>query len=171
MLYLIGYMGAGKTTITKLLANKLHLPFYDTDKEIEKNQKRSVSEIFKKDGELHFRILETELLRHINQNSIIACGGGLPIHNNNNNNMELINSKGISIYLKASNNCLFNRLKNEKQTRPLITNKTDKELEIYIKNELQKRSPFYNLANHTILVDDKSTDEILREVNSLISTL
>jgi len=168
MVYLIGYMGAGKTTITKLLANELHLPFYDTDKEIEKNQKRSVSEIFKKDGELHFRMLETDLLRNINQNSIIACGGGLPIHNNN---MGLINSKGISIYLKASNNCLFNRLKNEKQTRPLITNKTDKELEVYIKNELQNRSPFYNLANQTILVDDKSTNEILREVNSLISTL
>ena len=168
MVYLIGYMGAGKTTITKLLAEELHLPFYDTDQEIEKNQKRSVSEIFKKDGELYFRMLETELLNSINQNSIIACGGGLPIYNNN---MGLINSKGISIYLKASNNCLFNRLKNEKHSRPLIENKTDEKLDIYIKNELQSRSPFYNLANHTILVDNKSTNEVLREVNSLISTL
>ena len=168
MVYLIGYMGAGKTTITKLLADELHLPFYDTDQEIEKNQKRSVSEIFKKDGELYFRMLETELLNNINQNSIIACGGGLPIYNNN---MGLINSKGISIYLKASNNCLFNRLKNEKQSRPLIENKTDEKLDIYIKNELQSRSPFYNLATHTILVDNKSTNEVLREVNSLISTL
>ena len=167
MIYLIGYMGAGKTTITKLLANEMHLPFYDTDKEIEKKQNRSVSDIFKNDGELHFRMLETELLKNISQNSIIACGGGLPIHNNN---MGLINSKGISIYLKASNNCLLNRLKNKKQSRPLIDNKTDEELDVYIKNELQKRSPFYSLANHTILVDDKSTDEVLREVNSLIST-
>ena len=168
MIYLIGYMGAGKTTITKLLANELHLPFYDTDKEIEEKQNRSVSDIFKNDGELHFRMLETELLKNISQNSIIACGGGLPIHNNN---MGLINSKGISIYLKASNKCLFSRLKKEKKTRPLIENKTDEELDVYIKNELQKRSPFYSLANHTILVDDKSTDEVLREVNSLISTL
>ena len=168
MVYLIGYMGAGKSTITKLLANELHLPFYDTDQEIEKNEKRSVSEIFKKDGELHFRMLETELLKTINQNSIIACGGGLPIHNNN---MGLINSKGISIYLKASNNCLLNQLKNEKKNRPLINNKTDEELEVFIRNKLQNRSPFYNLANHTILVDDKSTEEVLREVNSLVSTL
>ena len=168
MVYLIGYMGAGKTTITKLLANELHLPFYDTDQEIEKKEKRSVSEIFKKDGEFHFRILETELLKDINQNSIIACGGGLPIHNNN---MRLINYKGISIYLKASNNCLFNRLKNEKRHRPLIANKTNKELEVFIKNELQNRSPFYNLANYTIVVDNKSTEEVLREVNSIISTL
>ena len=167
MFYLIGFMGAGKTTITKLLANELRLPFYDTDQEIEKNQKRSVSEIFKKDGELYFRMLETELLNNINQNSIISCGGGLPIYNNN---MRLINSKGISIYLKASNNCLFNRLKNEKQSRPLISNKSDEELEIFIKKELQNRSPFYNLANHCILVDDKNENDVLREVNALIST-
>jgi len=168
MIYLIGYMGAGKTTIAKLLANELHLPFYDTDQEIVKIEKRSISEIFKIDGELHFRMLETELLKNINQNSIIACGGGLPVHNNN---MELINSKGISIYLKVSNNCLFNRLKTEKRIRPLIKNKTNKELENYIKNEIQNRSPFYDLSNHNIIVDDKSTDEVLREVNSLISTL
>ncbi|MBT3611434.1 MAG: shikimate kinase [Flavobacteriales bacterium] len=167
MLYLIGYMGAGKTTIAKLLANELHLPYYDTDQEIEKKEKRSLSEIFKKDGELHFRILETELLKNINQNSIIACGGGLPIHNNN---MGLINSKGISIYLKASDNCLFNRLKKEKQNRPLIANKTDEELEVYINSNLQNRNDFYNLASYTILVDDKSTDEVLREINSLIGS-
>ena len=168
MVYIIGFMGAGKTTITKLLANKLHLPFYDTDQEIEKEQKRSVSEIFKKDGELYFRMLETELLKNINQLSIIACGGGLPIHNNN---MGLLNSKGKSIYLKASNICLLNRLENEKKSRPLIDNKTDEELKLFIKNELQNRTPFYNLANYTILVDNKSTDEVLREVNSLVSSL
>ena len=166
MVYLIGYMGAGKSTITKLLANKLNLPFYDTDEEIEKKENRSVSDIFKKDGELHFRILETELLASISRNSIIACGGGLPIYNNN---MGLINSKGISIYLKASVNCLFNRLKKEKN-RPLIANKNNEELEIYIKNELKIRTPFYNLASKTILIDDKSTDEILREIYSLVCT-
>ena len=165
MIYLIGYMGVGKTTITKLLANKLHLPYYDTDQEIEKKEKRSISDIFKKDGELHFRKLETELLENISQNSIISCGGGLPIHNNN---MRLLNSKGISIYLKASNNYLFNRLKNEKINRPLIANKADKELEVYITKNLQNRNPFYNLAHHCILIDNKSTEEVLREVNSLV---
>ena len=124
MVYLIGFMGAGKTTISNLLANKLQVPFYDTDQEIEKNEKRSISDIFKKDGELHFRMLETELLRGISENSIIACGGGLPIYNNN---MQFINSKGISIYLKSSTNYLFNRLKKEKKSRPLINNKTDEE--------------------------------------------
>ena len=168
MVYLIGFMGVGKTTIAKLLAKKLKLPFFDADQIIEQQEKRNIAEIFKKDGELHFRMLETELLKNISQNSIIACGGGLPMHNNN---MGLINSKGISIYLNASNDCLFNRLKNEKQNRPLIANKTDEELEVYIQNELQNRSQFYNLANHTILVDYKNTKELLREINALITSL
>jgi|TARA_B110000305_G_C19245527_1_gene542118 shikimate kinase len=167
MVYLIGFMGSGKTTISKLLANKLQLPFYDTDHEIEKNENRSISDIFKKEGELYFRKLETEVLKSINQNSIIACGGGLPIYNNN---MELINSKGISIYLKASVNILFNRLKKEKESRPLINSKTNEELEFYIKNELQNRNPFYTLSSRIILLDDKSNDDILGEINTLIST-
>lgn len=165
MVYLIGYMGAGKTTIAKLLATELSLPFYDTDKEIEKKENRSVSEVFKKDGELHFRILENELLTQINTKAIIACGGGIPIHNNN---MKIINTKGISIYLKASANCLANRLKEEKENRPLIANILDKDLEPYIKKELQNRNPFYTLAHHTILVDRKNKNEILREIHALI---
>ena len=168
MVYLIGYMGVGKTTLAKLLAEQLHLPFYDTDKEIEKKEKRSVSEVFKKDGELHFRMLETELLIQLNTKAIIACGGGTPIHNNN---IDIINTKGISIYLKSSANCLATRLKKETQSRPLIANIPKNELEPYIKKELQKRSSFYALAHHTILVDDKSIDKILGEIHTLISTL
>ena len=164
MLYLIGYMGAGKTTITKLLAKKKQLPLFDTDQEIEKKEKKSISEIFKKDGELYFRMLETELLRSISQNSIIACGGGLPIYNNN---MQFINSKGISIYLKASTKYLFNRLKKEKKSRPLINNKTDEELEIYIQNELQNRKPFYKLANHKIACNNLSKEDIVKKIIAL----
>ena len=96
MIYIIGYMGVGKTTLAKRLAEQLQLPFLDTDLEIEKKKNKSVSEIFKKEGELNFRMLETELLTQLNTKAIIACGGGLAVHNNN---MELINSKGISIYL------------------------------------------------------------------------
>ena len=167
MIYLIGYMGSGKTVTSKSLALKLKMPFYDTDDEIEKREKRSVSKIFNIDGEAYFRKLETEILVNICQESIISCGGGLPV---NNNNMELINSKGTSIYLKASNNCLFNRLKNVKKNRPLITNKTNKELNTYIKKGIKSREPFYELAHYTVLVDNKSIQEILREINSLVGS-
>ena len=168
MIYLIGYMGVGKTTIAKLLSDKLKLPFCDTDQIIEQKEKRSIAEIFKKEGKLHFRVLETELLKQYNSQGIVACGGGLVIHNNN---MELINSKGISIYLKASANYLYNRLRNDKKNRPLIANITNKKLKLYIKKELINRSPFYELAQHTILVDGKNKAEILREVNTLICSL
>ena len=168
MIYLIGYMGVGKTTIAKLLSEQLQLPFLDTDLEIEQQENKSVSEIFKKEGELHFRMLETELLKQYNSTGIVACGGGLAIHNNN---MELINSKGISIYLKASANHLYNQLKGDKRSRPLIANITNKELKLYIRKELINRSPFYELAQHTILVDGKNKAEILREVNALINAL
>jgi shikimate kinase len=168
MVYLIGFMGVGKTTLAELLAEQLQLPFLDTDLEIEQQEKRSIAEIFKKEGELYFRMLETELLKQYNSKGIVACGGGLAIHNNN---MELINSKGISIYLKASANCLYNRLKDDKERRPLIANITNEELKLYIKKELKNRSPFYELAQHTILVDGKNKAEILREVNALINAL
>ena len=167
MIYLIGYMGVGKTTLGKQLSKQLQLPFLDTDFEIEKKENKSVSEIFKDEGELYFRMLETKLLTQIKNNGIVACGGGIPMHNDN---MSIINKKGISIYLKASADYLTNRLKNEKQHRPLIANMLNEELEDYIKKGLQNRSPFYNLAHHTIIVD-KSKDKVLREVNSLISSL
>ena len=168
MVYIIGYMGVGKTTLAKLLAEQLQLPFLDTDLEIEQQEKRSIAEIFKKEGELYFRMLESELLKQYNSKGIVACGGGLAIHNNN---MELINSKGISIYLKASANCLYNRLKDDKERRPLIVNITNEELKLYLKKELKNRSHFYELAQHTILVDGKNIAEVLREVNALICSL
>jgi shikimate kinase len=161
-------MGAGKTTIAKLLSEQLQLPFLDTDLEIEQQEKRSIAEIFKKKGKLYFRLLETELLKQYNSKGIVACGGGLAIHNNN---MELINSKGISIYLKASTNHLYNQLKDDKKSRPLIANITNEELKLSIQAELKNRSPFYELAQHTILVDGKNKAEILREVNALIFSL
>ena len=168
MVYLIGYMGVGKTTIAKLLSNKLKLPFFDTDQIIEQQEKRSIAKIFRKEGELYFRMLETELLKQYNSKGIVACGGGLAIHNNN---MELINNKGISVYLKASANCLYNRLRDDKKRRPLIADITNEELKSYIKKELINRSPFYELAQHTILVDRKNKTEILREINALIRAL
>jgi len=168
MVYIIGYMGVGKTTLSKLLAKQLKLPFLDTDLKIEQQEKRSIAEIFKKEGELYFRLLETELLKKYNIKGIVACGGGLAIHNNN---MKIINSKGISIYLKASSNHLYNQLKDDKKNRPLIANITDRKLKLYIKKELKSRNAFYELAQHTIAVDGKNIAKILREVNSLICSL
>ena len=168
MIYLIGYMGSGKTTLAKKLAKLLQLPFLDTDFEIEKKENKSISDIFKDESELYFRMLETELLTQLNTKKIVACGGGIPMHNDN---MSIINKKGVSIYLKASANELSNRLKNKKQHRPLIANIPDEELENHINKDLKYKSPFYTLSHHTISINQKTENDLLREIDTLISTL
>ena len=168
MIYLIGYMGSGKTTLGNKLSKLLQLPFLDTDFEIEKKEKKSISNIFKDNGEAYFRMLETEFLTEIKHDAIVACGGGIPMHNNN---MSIINTKGISLYLKASADYLANRLKNKKKHRPLIYNIANNELEDYIYKELQKRDPFYTLSHHTININNKTENNLLREINSLLGSL
>ena len=165
MVYLIGYMGSGKTTFGRLLAKKLKISFLDTDIEIEKKEKKSISEIFQENGESYFRKLENQLLKTLNNEKLIACGGGMPIHNNN---MSLINKKGKSIYLKGSSNYLAEKLKNDQKRRPLIYDVEKRNLEKYIKKELEKREPLYNLAHYTILLDHKDQKTILREIHSLL---
>lgn len=164
MLYLIGFMGVGKSTIGLQLADQFHLPFIDTDKEIEKRQGKDILDIFKKNGENHFRDIESKLIRNIKEKSIIACGGGLPI---SNNNMEYIKSKGICIYLKASEKTLYNRLKIKTNKRPLIFQKADYELKIFIKKNLIQREVIYKKADHIINTDNLKEGEVLGEINAL----
>ena len=165
MIYLIGYMGSGKTTLAKKLSKQLQLTFLDTDFEIEKKENKSVSDIFKDKGEFHFRMLETEFLTQIKNDAIVACGGGIPMHNDN---MSIINRKGVSIYLKASANYLNNRLKNEKKNRPLISKFDKYELQQFICDQLTEREKIYSKATYKISVDGKTNEEILGEIHSLI---
>ena len=164
MLYLIGFMGVGKTTIGEQLAAKHNVNFIDTDKEIEKITNNSISDIFKKDGENHFRKLETITLKTIAENNIVACGGGLPVYNNN---MNLIKKSGVSIYLKASEAEIFIRLSNNSENRPLIQNKSGEELRGFIKETLGKREKFYAMADYTIDTSNLSEEDVLRKINSL----
>ena len=83
MIYLIGFMGVGKSTIAKQLAKQLNISFLDTDQKIEDQEKKSISNIFKINGEIYLRKLETKLLYQLNKKQVIACGGGLPLSNNN----------------------------------------------------------------------------------------
>ena len=167
MIYLIGFSGAGKTTIGKHLALQKNRKFIDTDEQIEKEHKKSISNIFKEYGENYFRKLERDMLRKVD-GSIISCGGGLPIYNHN---MQYIKESGISIYIKASEKKIFERLSKIKHTRPLIQKKSDKGLKIFIKEELKNRREIYEMADYTINTDHKLTEEILRQINSLPFTL
>lgn len=164
---LIGYMASGKSTIGKILANKLNYDFIDLDDYIEKKEKTSIVNIFKSKGEIYFRKLETEHLKAILKNKdnvILSLGGGTPCYGNN---MEVIlsdtNSK--SIYLKTGIPTLVSRLKNEKSKRPLIAHiETDDLLTEFIGKHLFERSQFYNLAEVKTTTDNKTEADIVEEL-------
>ena len=99
MIYIVGYMGVGKTRIAKKLGDNLGLLVCDTDQEIEKQEKTCIKTIFKKKVKIILEKKETDLLKKINNKLIISCGGGTAVYNNN---MTIINNKGISIYLRIS---------------------------------------------------------------------
>ena len=168
MLYLIGFMGVGKTTIGKQIAALNKVIFIDTDSQIEKETSKSIKEIFETDGEIAFRKLETDTIRSINRKAIIACGGGLPAHNNN---IEYLKHKGTVIYLKASTETLIKRLEKNKNKRPLISNLTNEERLEFIRKILKERGETYKQADYTIETDNKTVKEVLREINSLLLTI
>jgi len=168
MLYLIGFMGVGKTTIGKQIAAFNEVVFIDTDSQIEKETSKSIKEIFETDGEIAFRKLETNTIRSINRKAIIACGGGLPAHNNN---IEYLKHKGTVIYLKASTETLIKRLEKNKNKRPLISKLTNDKLLEFIRKILKEREETYKQADYTIETDNKTVKEVLREINSLLLTI
>jgi shikimate kinase len=141
-IFLIGFMGSGKTTLGKKIASHLHLKFIDMDDFIEQKEGRSISSIFEKEGEAHFRTLEHEALKELltMENVLVSAGGGTPCYFNN---MELINAAAQSVYLKVEPEMLLGRLKGATSKRPLLANLTTEELRLQISEKLAVREPFY----------------------------
>ena len=160
-------MGAGKSTIGKQIAERLNIPFLDTDQKIEEQEKNNISNIFQDHGEIYFRKLETKLLTQIKNKQVIACGGGMPLFNNN---MEYITKTGISIYLEASSEYLLSRLNSAKKERPLIAKLNKDQLKKFIDNQLKNREKIYNKATYKININNKTNEETLRKIYSLIRT-
>ncbi|MCL2254129.1 MAG: shikimate kinase [Lachnospiraceae bacterium] len=162
-LILIGFMGSGKTTVSEYLARHYQCEVLDTDKWIEQKESLKVSEIFTAHGEEYFRNLETKCLEFLTDEEkdiIIATGGGLPLREENR---LLLRSIGQIIYLEASADEIFTRLKDDK-SRPLL-NTSNQQEKI---NELIKiRRPIYgSIANLTIETDGKTCEEISKEIIS-----
>jgi shikimate kinase len=158
-IFLNGFMGCGKSTIGKKLANKLGYGFIDLDDYIEKKSKRTIPEIFRSSGEDFFRGLETYSLKELAtlENVVVSTGGGTPCFNNN---MDLINSSGISIYLKMSSDTLYSRLRQSRAGRPLIENFNDEELREYIASKLNEREFFYAQSHFKVKAKDLKPEEL-----------
>jgi shikimate kinase len=159
-IYLIGYMGSGKSTAGKKLANKMGYEFIDMDAFIETEYQLSIPEIFKTKGESGFRQLEREALQTLSTKDgvVIACGGGTPCFNDN---MDVMKASGITVYLKLSVDVLVSRLLVAKEQRPLIANKTEAELRTFITRQLEVREDFYRNAHYIVKGKDLNVDELV----------
>ena len=146
---LIGYMGAGKTTVGKALAKELGVPFYDLDWYIESRMRKTVAQIFAEKGEEGFRKIEHSMLHEIAEfeDVIVSCGGGTPCFFDN---IDYMNQQGPVIYLKADPEVLYKHLVMSKNDRPLLRGKSSEELITFIREQLEKREPFYSKAQYTL---------------------
>lgn len=156
-IFLIGYMGAGKTTLGKAFARALGLTFVDLDWYIEERYHKTIRQIFTERGEDGFRELEKRMLHEVGdfENVVISVGGGTPCFFDN---VEYMNRVGETVFLDVAVDVLFRRLKVAKQQRPLLAEKNDEELMAFIVDALQNRLPFYTQAKHVFngeLLEDR----------------
>lgn len=168
---LIGYMGAGKTTVGRMLAKDMGLMFYDLDWYITNRMRRTVAQIFEESGEEGFRKIEHAMLHEVAEfeDVVLSCGGGTPCFFDN---MDYLNRMGETVYLKASPEVLYAHLKMGKSVRPLLLNKTPEEVEAFVKEQLAQREPYYSRAKHTLDVNVLDTyDKIKISVEKIIKML
>lgn len=156
-IFITGFMGSGKTSIGLKLAGKCAARFIDMDDMIESRSGKTITEIFRSQGEVVFRQTEKEVLDEIvrsSENLVVATGGGTPCFFGN---MEVMNQNGATVYIKVSPDMLFDRLRNEVQSRPLLA--MQKDLKEYIAASLAERESFYQKAQVIIDVKPGDTDE------------
>ncbi|MBW6480960.1 MAG: AAA family ATPase [Bacteroidales bacterium] len=160
LIFLIGFMGSGKSTLGKRLAKKMSWEFMDMDNVLEEQEGMTVSKIFDEKGEAYFREAESQLLQSLDPsvNRVVATGGGAPCHKNN---MELMNEKGVTVYLRMHECSLACRLEKARAVRPLIEGLQLEELRKYIRQKLDEREPFYNKAHCIIKGENVKPDHII----------
>ena len=175
LIFLTGFMGSGKSTIAPILANTLGYEYVDIDAEIEKLTGKKVSEIFSEHGEEYFRDVERTLLQEVSRRHgcVVSLGGGTIA---NENNLKIIKSSGLLIYLKTNADQIFRRLRH-KSDRPLLKTAEGERLnEPDLRDRIQKllitREPFYNQSDFIIQTDEspvgKTVDAIVRTIKSSI---
>ena len=164
-IYLIGFMGSGKSTAGKKLAAIMGWSFIDLDRKVEEHAGQTIPQIFSEHGENYFRKLEILVLRDLCtvKNAVISTGGGVPCHSDN---MSFMKETGLTVYLRLTPAQLQNRLSESKTERPLIRGLKNEDLLTFIEDRLLQREPFYSQAAITIdgfSIDYKSLMELISE--------
>lgn len=162
-IYLIGFMGTGKSTLGQYVADKLNVPFFDTDMAIESQAGMSIAGIFDTRGEKEFRELEADVIRQtsVYEKALIATGGGLPCFFDN---MQWMNDHGITMYLSWKKELLIRNLLPKTSSRPLLLNLNIKEAEIKIEMMLEERTPYYEMSAITLeMSGDIENDKLILE--------
>lgn len=164
-IFLIGFMGCGKTTIGRTLASALKLTFIDLDTFLEERYFRTIPQIFAEEGEDGFRLKERKVLEEVSafDDVIVATGGGAPCFFDN---MELMNNSGFCVFLDVDIDSLVSRLIHARTERPLIKGKSPKELRVYIEGLMEKRRPFYEKARYILKGAEIFPDQLIRLVKS-----
>ncbi|WP_312750045.1 shikimate kinase [Epilithonimonas hominis] len=165
---LLGYMGSGKSHVSKNLSKKLNFQLIDLDQKISEDNLLSIPEIFQTKGEIFFRKEEKRVLENIlneEKDIILSLGGGTPVYYNN---MDLINEKSKSIFLRASVKTLTERVLLQKNTRPLIAKLNDDDVPEFIAKHLFERNPFYSKSHFTVDTDSKTANDISAEIIKLL---
>lgn len=157
-IFLIGFMGSGKSSIGERLAQRMGWQFVDTDRLIEATHHTTIAQIFAQQGESAFRAIECEVLAQLlpQRHIVVATGGGMACKQEN---IDKMNAAGTTIYLQASAENLAIWLKSERQNRPLIAQQSEEQLYQYIVQTLSQREKFYQQATFTICVDQNYTTD------------
>jgi shikimate kinase len=152
-IFLLGFMGSGKTYWARLLSQKLTLPFFDLDEQIVNAEGKTINEIFETKGEEYFRQIEKETLHIIaesHESMVMACGGGTPCYFNN---IEYMNRVGTTVWLDVPFPVLVQRLIKERQHRPLLKNLSDEQVKAYIVKKFSDRKIYYEQAS--VIIDEQ----------------
>lgn len=163
-IFIIGFMGTGKTHWGRLLSHKLQIPFFDLDEQVVVQEGKNINEIFADKGEEYFRHLEKETLHIITESHdsfVMATGGGTPCYFNN---VEYMNRMGTTVWISTPIDALFERLVKEKQNRPLLKNLDDNQLKRFIIKKFSDRKIYYEQASVIIEEDDKVLEKIVEKV-------
>lgn len=163
-IFLIGFMGCGKTHWAKELSKTLALPYFDLDEKIEEQTQKSIPQIFAEKGEEHFRKIEKEILYLItesHENFVMATGGGTPCFFNN---IDYLKKSGTVVWINCSIDCLYHRLIKEKDQRPLISQIPDAKLKAYIVKKFSSRKIFYQQAHVIINEDEVNLNNLIERI-------